>query len=323
MLPVTVFPDRIQIGERFSVTFQRTLRIPDDGRDYPLPPGLGPFPLHKVEDYADKVPPRWREQGGVFLPMYQREAMWLAFQAEHWKPNAVKIGIGKVNAVSGKAWNEKLHAETQDYLVCPDQPWLDGINAGDGTIRQFIAMPLGEGYTVEAQVTGKEEFGGLQIVVFEPKPGIFPDTPPPLPAYEAGPFDFCEGALPAPAPASAAVEMGLGAGGKMTQKIYPDPHGVETWDIKNRGAVFVHILSSEQYEAITGKAPPPSPISAQVYTQHGYPWFDLYDEARKDVAASRKLAKVKSIQEIEASRGIAPHSDDASVDIDPKQVKKL
>ena len=28
-------------------------------------------------------------------------------------------------------------------LVVPDQPWLDGINAGNGFIRQVVAMPLG------------------------------------------------------------------------------------------------------------------------------------------------------------------------------------
>ena len=27
-----------------NIQFQRTLRIPDDGRDYPLPPGPVPFP---------------------------------------------------------------------------------------------------------------------------------------------------------------------------------------------------------------------------------------------------------------------------------------
>jgi len=30
-------------------------------------------------------------------------------------------------------------------------------------------MPLGSGYTVEGQVTGKEEFGGIQIIVYEAK----------------------------------------------------------------------------------------------------------------------------------------------------------
>jgi hypothetical protein len=36
-------------------------------------------------------------------------------------------------------------------VVCPDQPWLDGINAGDGYIRQFVAMPLGMGYTAKSR----------------------------------------------------------------------------------------------------------------------------------------------------------------------------
>ena len=45
------------------------------------PPASGPFPVGRVEDFADRVPESWREEGGVFLPMYQREALWLGFEA--------------------------------------------------------------------------------------------------------------------------------------------------------------------------------------------------------------------------------------------------
>jgi len=45
MLRVRVLDDAIRIGRHFAVSFQRTLRIPDDGGVYPLPPGLGRFPL--------------------------------------------------------------------------------------------------------------------------------------------------------------------------------------------------------------------------------------------------------------------------------------
>ena len=76
---ITIRADAITIGERFSVRFMRTLRIPDDGGEYPLPPGLGTFPIRRVADYRERVPESWREHGGVFLPMYQREAMWLSF----------------------------------------------------------------------------------------------------------------------------------------------------------------------------------------------------------------------------------------------------
>jgi len=47
----------------FRISFERTLRLPDDGKEYPLPPGLGEFPVLKVEDFAGKVPDSWLESG--------------------------------------------------------------------------------------------------------------------------------------------------------------------------------------------------------------------------------------------------------------------
>ena len=38
-----------------SIQFQRTLRIPDDNREHPLPAGLGAFPIFHVDDYADNL----------------------------------------------------------------------------------------------------------------------------------------------------------------------------------------------------------------------------------------------------------------------------
>jgi hypothetical protein len=325
MLPVTVRNNTLHFGDGLSMTFQRTLRIPDDGKNYPLPPGLGAFPLLKVADYKDRLPKDWIEHGGVFIPMYQREALWISFHARHWKPNAAKIAIGKVNAISGKTWSQALSKDEKDYVVCPPQPWLDGINAGEDTIRQFIAMPLGMGYTVEAQVTGKEEFGGIQIIVYEPKPGKFPDQPPPQePRLRAMTM-----AAPPPAAPAAGAAMGLGAGGKMKQKIYPDPHGIETWDTDNFGRVYVHIVNSMAFREITGKEPPTTPISAKTYERYGFPWYDLYDDGMGDIAAPDALKGVKSIQEMDAEKGFTPQQDDDSVNvgyivkykIDPNQVE--
>ncbi len=313
MLEVTVEERRVRIGERFSVSFQRTLRIPDDGGAYPLPPGLGAFPIHRVADYGERVPASWLEEGGVFIPIYQREALWLGFDGADWKPNAVKIGVGGINAVSGLPWDEVLHADPQDYVVCPDQPWLDGINAGEGVVRQFVAMPLGLGYTVEAQLTGAEVTGGIQMVVYEPKPGRFPDEPPP---ETEEPFPL-EAMMEAPA------GMGLAAGGRIEQKIYPDEYGIETWDPGNRGQLFVHIVNSEQYQAITGEAPPPSPISARTYTDWGLPWFTLYDEARADLAPAERLTGVKSVREQDEERGLAEQPEEIEIEIDPAQITRL
>jgi hypothetical protein len=314
VLEVEIEPQRIRIGRRFSVSFQRTLRIPDDGRTYPLPPGLGGFPLFKVADYRDRVPRSWHGQGGIFIPLYQREALWLGFSAAAWKPNAVQVAIGTINAISGARHDERLHGEPQDYVVCPPQLWLDGINAGHGVIRQFVAMPLGRGYTVEAALTGDEQFGGIQIAVFEPKPGQFPDEPPPK----------REGAPRASARALGGDNqtMGIGAGGVMRQKIYPDPHGIDVWDQSNPGTVFVHLVNSLHFRQITGADPPRPPIDARTYTEHGLPWFDLYDENLSVVAPSDRLTGAKTVSEREAELN-ADAAADESIDVPDPQIKKI
>ena len=53
--------------------------------------------------------------------------------------------------------------------MIPTQPWLDGYCVEKGVIRQFVAMPLGQGYSVEEQLSGKPEWGGVQILVYPMK----------------------------------------------------------------------------------------------------------------------------------------------------------
>src|SRR5258706_9652176 len=105
--------------------------------------------------------------------------MWMKFSAQ--RPFAMKIYVGGVNAISGVPMSETPEAALkclqssskvkQDYVVLPDQPWLDGIAAEDGQIRQFVAMPKGSGYSVEAQVTGEEKIDGIQFEIIPPKLG--------------------------------------------------------------------------------------------------------------------------------------------------------
>ena len=258
MLESMIINNSVHIGRHFSVNFQRTLRIPDDGIEYPLPPGLGSFPVFSTATYADHVPRSWLKNDSVFIPMYQREALWLNFDGPYWRPSAVKVGVGQIDAISGKRMHRRLNRTTQNYLVCPDQPWLDGINAGDGFIRQFVAMPLGKGYTVEGQITGNEKFGGIQITAYEPKPGLFPEAEPPRENY----LDRDSTVMYSMAPDS---EMGLGAGGRMRQKIYPDEYGIDTWDMDNYKRVDIHIVNSVMFKEITGLEPPPTPVTAEVY----------------------------------------------------------
>jgi ubiquitin len=122
----------------------------------------------------------------------EREAMWIQFKSS--ERFAVKLHVGGVNAISGEpsydteqnqARRYKLLSEKksiQDYVVTPKQLWLDGIASTDGTVRQFVAVPLGSGYTVEAQITGADLVGGLQLEVIPVKHVHSQDyTPPPDP----------------------------------------------------------------------------------------------------------------------------------------------
>jgi hypothetical protein len=299
---IRILHDSIQFGpDGVKVRFMRTLRIPDDGKKYPLPPGFGSFPIRRVHDYLDRVPEEWRERGGIFLPMYQREAMWINFTCPSWRPRALQLGIGKVCAVTGKEWTGTLSPRKQNYMVVPKQPWLDGIATGHGTIRQFVAMPLGMGYTVEGQVTGEEVFGGLQLKVYEPKQGRFPKPPPP----SNSPMRMrCAAAPAACSPQQsmapmAGKSMGLAAGGRMKQKIYQDSYGIETWDRQNTNRLFVHLVNSEMWREITGEQAPSSPVTAQEYERTGLPWYDLYDENSQALSGSDVLADVKSVAQMD------------------------
>jgi len=155
----------------------------------------------------------------------------------------------------------------------------------------------------------------MQIMVFEPRPGRFPDEPPTKPT--PGP-----GRMAGLRPTVAAQAMGLGAGGVMRQKIYPDPYGLDAWDQDRYGRVFVHILNSTQFREVTGVEPPPTPIDAKTYTKHGLPWFDLYDEAKSDILPSERLAQTRTIAERDAERGESSRADD-SFEVSEAHIKKL
>ena len=265
--------------------FQRTLRIPDDNRDYPLPPGLGRFPLRHVDDHLDRVPEAWGRRGGVFLPMYQAEAMWLHFHSRY--PMAVKVAAGKIDALTGEGWTNGLSERPQNYLAVPGQPWLDGFCVGKGLIRQFVAMPLGGGYTAEEQLTGEAQHGGLQIVAH----------PMQASRYEAWRREQLpeRGVLYCMAPPRPCSEMGLAPGGLMRQKIHEDPHGFDAWDRSARSRCFVHILNSVQFLQVIGVEPPAKPPTAWDYTEAGLPWFEHYGGDLTALDGAKKLAGLDSV----------------------------
>lgn len=285
---VKVRHDDLVLGP-VRVNFQRTLRIPESGL-HSLPPGFGSFPLRRVADYPGTAPEEWLARGGVMLPIYQREALWISMQSD--EPAALQVGTGTVCAISGEAWDNALSQSPQNYAVLPDQPWLDGINSGDGYIRQFVAVPLGRGATAEAQVSGSEKYGGVQLRAV----GL---TSAALKSWTEGQDGAGDLFVTASAPPlmASAPDMGFGAGGRMRQEVYVDDRDLTDYDDRKSGHVFVHLCSADQWYAITGETPPLSPVNRETYIQQGLPWFDYYAD-RDDLIPSDTLGGVKTVGEL-------------------------
>lgn len=317
------------------IDFQRTLRIPDDNKTHRLPPSLGVFPLAHVDDHAAKLPASWHKRGGVFLPMHQSEAMWIRFNSKY--PFAVKIAAGKINAVTGKPWSTELEGPTakptptmrcgqvdvpismgfpsgerilpgaapegQDYLAVPAQPWLDGFCVEKGKIRQFVAMPLGEGYTVEEQITGEAVHGGLQIMVYPLKPEFYRPRPNVLRGMMAGASAGVMESSVYGMSLSASIgsarslqpEMGMAPGGLMEQTIHADAFGLGKYDQSVSAKCFVHLINSEQYVRVTGKPAPHRAPDANDYTRAGLPWFAVWEPNAKAIPGAPALRKLDSV----------------------------
>lgn len=302
------FPE-VHPEARCTVIFQRTLRIPDDGREYPLPPGLGKFPLFHVDDYTARLPKTWKRHGGVFLPMYQAEALWIRFSGDY--PFAIKVAAGKVNAITGKTWRNELTRNPQDYLVIPGQPWLDGFCVAKGQIRQFVAMPLGSGYSVEEQVTGRGECGGIQLVVYPMKREW----------YEKLKRDWHEKDSYASIGMATLRVIALAPGGLMRQDIYADKHGFSAWETNVKSRCFVHILNSQEYFRITRQEPPSRPPSAKDYTEAGLPWFEYYAADKEALEGAKELAGLKSVSAKGGKKGEQPLPENDSVE--PTNIKAI
>jgi tetratricopeptide (TPR) repeat protein len=352
------FFDEIRVGRHAKIAFNRTLRVPEDGKSYPLPAGMGRLPIHRVEDYAENVPSSWLKEGGYFIPLYQSEALFLEFNGPEWHPSIAKVCVGKINAITGESYSENLSAHKQDYVVIPEQRWLDGINSGNGVVRQFVAMPLGKGYTIEAQISDEEIHGGFQLLFMDAAEGIFPDRDPAInlliekiqkarlqSLYDDHylnnkekelyylvfgkpvnsrplPVDSDVRFLPA-SPLASSPAMGIAAGGSIKQMIISDSYGHDTWDTNTRRCITIRLINSLVYRQVTGKNPPTEPITREEYEFRQIPWFSHYEDSTPKVSASSLFKRILGVSDIDKRRGIRSDVSGRPMIASPENIQKI
>lgn len=290
----------MRIG-KVEISFHRTVRVANGRSPSNLPPSLGRATVQKVESFRASCPDIWDDKG-LFIPLHDTEALWLQFSAS--SPAAIIVGAGGVNALTGEPLGTKL--ESGNYVVAPPQPWLDGWKSkDDGCVYQFIATPYqkGEGLSVGEQLLGeKSETGGIGIAVFDSNKPLQPKASP-LEGWSGGAYDsefsYSSGVKSAMLSASPTrgmrstsfSEMGIGKGGKITQKIYPDPHGLDCWNESPTQVSVVYLVNAEVYAEITGVTIP-KPIGHESYTGA---WYGLKDETEGDAPGSSKFDALKSV----------------------------
>ncbi|KAH7265550.1 uncharacterized protein BKA55DRAFT_686016 [Fusarium redolens] len=344
-----------------TIIFHRTIRVPDNKRSNSLPPNEGKFPLFQVKDYAGNLPLSMAQKGGMFIPMYQREALWIRFKSQ--KRYAIKIYVGDVNIVSGEPSVPtaatslrrrhllKEGKSIQDYIVVPDQKWIDGVAVEPGHVRQFVAIPTATECSIEAQMNREETTDGIQFEITRLDPplssgpeyninvmvkGLNGETfnyflsrfskvedlkllirardgievghqklvwtsqhlqdEKKLSDYNLGNgallylFVRLRGGSSMPEQ----PEMNIAAGGLIRQNIVEEPKG--PYRKSTTVTVNVQILNSATFSRVTGREPPPSPITARTYARYGYPFFSL-DEGPATISGD--FLGLKSLGQLE------------------------
>lgn len=249
-----------------EISLHKTYRVPDNQSISGLPPNCGRFEILNVNQYEVKLPRSISDKGGVLVPIRKYEALWLNFKARPNRPSAIQICAGKINCITGQLYDGFFtRPPLQDYVVVggrgQSQRWLDGWKTQDGIVRQFIATEQGEGQSIEQQLTGKEEHGGIQLMVVEAHPHLFQPEPQPESILRSMSFESYK----SPQLNSSKMlgsdngsrsfssnTMNVGMGGKIEQMIYADTNNPSVWNSDSKQKVWVHLINPDFYEYLTG-----------------------------------------------------------------------
>jgi hypothetical protein len=243
---IEVTRDEIHFGASLTVRFIRAPRTPTDGLENGSPTTLASLPIYRMNECGDLGSP---SLNGAIVPFRRCDLLQISFSGRWWKPNAVKVGVGDRDAVTGGLWEDRLSPSPQNYLVCPDQDCLDGVYISNGAARQVRAA--------EPAATGRAQPGDerwccrLRLVVYEPRPGLFPNRPP----------HSCRRPRLESSSHVSSGRQALIIGGLPPCRIGRDPHGIDAWDQTNFGYVDVYLVEQVNVQKPTGMQRPRTPIA--------------------------------------------------------------
>jgi hypothetical protein len=107
------------------VQFQRPPRIPNDAKVYVFRGGLEQVSLRPAKDFAETIPTSWLKQPAFLIPIDARDAFSIRFSSRY--PFAVKVSVGKLDALTGESSLSDLQREPRNYLVVSGESTVNGI----------------------------------------------------------------------------------------------------------------------------------------------------------------------------------------------------
>lgn len=183
--------EAIKVGEEENVriSFNQTVTLAGD-RSGSVTGFLGIYPVYsrtviregqKIHTNADFIVPMHgtdvmliNMQHLLMESRLDEEAVFISFSSA--SIFAIKVFLGPINVITGnrdntESTNSLIDKEKQDYIVAPEQRWIDGITTGNSQVRQFVAKATTKGsrYNVEAHLKKSELKGGFHFVVVPPK----------------------------------------------------------------------------------------------------------------------------------------------------------
>lgn len=293
--------------EGLEVRFHRMLRVEDGDTINPLPSPIGCFPLHLVDDHAARLPDAISKRGGIMFPVQPFEAMQISITVMGDLPFAVKIGAGKINVISGNAWSDDGTPAQSDIVFVRNQVLLDGFYVDRGLVRQFVAAPLGQGLTVEEQLTGEYEFAGLQLAAYPLRAEIVKLLKEERErAIAAARAAYVDGVREMRALPSQEERAGIMPGGYLAQDFQQSRFKPTSWDVDGRVRCFVQPILSSEWQRLTEMVPPLIDIYARPEVIRHHPKLANYRNLHVASEAWPILSKLRSIAWFKKNKRIDP-----------------
>lgn len=99
------------------------------------------------------------------------------------------------------------------------------------------------------------------------------------------------------------VAMGVAPGGLIKQCILRDNNPASIWERDSTICFNVHILNSDMFQQVTGKAPPSTPVSAKTYADEGLPYYEIYGETSTIEGDFNSIKSLKGLDKIKNENG--------------------